>query len=305
MGETGEVMHQGQGEIMAAEVTCQPLLFWRRSPPARNMERMSTATFSQGSPSVLGLELDLVCGEAWLDNAVEKREGKERWEVVDCEARAHLKLRADATVTTAGGLGGGGAPEASLHQCTMEREVASGDGHGGPAAARQRKRRRRGWAPHSRGFAWILDHSDLRDNGPDPRQPRSNSWCCELHGSNGSRINGRRGPATSAGNEPRFRLVKIHANENFLSGPMTSSVRPEPNPSFGPVWCNLSGPTRVFFLLNRHFDSNKALPQLSICQFNLSTLVLVQTNPFTYIWLHISMKLIYFFYFWIFSLFIL
>jgi hypothetical protein len=27
---------------------------------------------------------------------------------VDCEARAHLKLRADATVTTAGGLGGGG-----------------------------------------------------------------------------------------------------------------------------------------------------------------------------------------------------
>lgn len=99
--------------------------------------------------------------------------------------------------------------------------------------------------------------------------------------------------------------VFIHANENFLSGPMTSSVRPEPNPSFGPVWCNLSGPTRVFFLLNRHFDSNKALPQLSICQFNLSTLVLVQTNPFTYIWLHISMKLIYFFYFWIFSLFIL
>jgi hypothetical protein len=27
MGETEEVMHQGQGEIMAAEVTCQPLLF--------------------------------------------------------------------------------------------------------------------------------------------------------------------------------------------------------------------------------------------------------------------------------------
>jgi hypothetical protein len=105
------------------------------------MGRMSIATFSKGSPCVHGPELDLVCGEAKalsmrprprtrfvcgearLDNPVENGEGRsdgrlwwQRRPIGEhglCElwiTSSSQKLQADATATTAGGLGGGGAP---------------------------------------------------------------------------------------------------------------------------------------------------------------------------------------------------
>lgn len=38
---------------------------------------------------------------------------------------------------------------------------------------------------------------------------RSDGWCCELDGSNGSRANGQRGPAAHPRNESSFRRLKI------------------------------------------------------------------------------------------------
>jgi hypothetical protein len=53
--------------------------------------------------------------------------------------------------------------------------------------------------------------------------PQSDGRHREQSGSNGLRVNGRRGPATRAGNEPSFRIVKIGLGQNSFGGSIPST----------------------------------------------------------------------------------
>jgi hypothetical protein len=127
--------------------------------------------------------------------------------------------RAGATWLGEGmGWGGGGRtglplPDAEGYAAgyASGQRRAAGSSRGGGAAriAGEQKRVLRDDSRAPGYTEWLETCSD----------PQSDGRHREQSGSNGLQVNGRRGPATRAGNEPSFRLVKIGCGPLFLSGP--------------------------------------------------------------------------------------